>query len=238
MSNIDSLIDIYSLESHYDSNCDYRNVILLSIEQAMIRKIPMNKDRNLICEKCKGATIFIYDSSIGYICPLCLYLYTKNKRNCQSCYKKQGCDSCGGMCLSMVQVFNKSDNLLLCIKNKCLMPFGYHINKSYSDIPCSCERDALYELSDKLPKDIVSIISKMVINPQDVYWFVGKSLLLEDLSWTNPNKCLSCQLTIKYKLVSKFDYVNGYDYVCQCSSCNVGNSVVESCVKREIFRLK
>lgn len=187
MSSDDSLIDIYALK-RYElpglfggthivegthgtyGNINSDNVIFLNQSQVDAHKLLVDKNGDLVCDRCKKISMYIYDSSIGHVCPLCLHLRIRD-RKCASCGKPLGCASCAGKQLYMMEIetTDKHYNLLLCVQNRCLMPFGYHVP---AKLICSCELDIIELLSYKTLDDITRIISDMITDPPDAwkYW--------------------------------------------------------------------
>jgi hypothetical protein len=219
----DKFIDIYALKRYEKglsiegTRCDpdFSNVIFISIARA--KELGMSiKNNNLACFRCSKSTIFLHDGDIkGFLCPVCS---RKNlDRECHGCRRRYGCDTCGGTPSKVVSIASKYGKLFLCAKDMCTMPFGYYV-KNNKHI-CSCEQDIIHALEDqdKLPKDLCNILSEWVYDPPEAwkYWN-PKSIRLADLSASDKNRCLPCQIDEKYIRISGHQ-CNINSEVCGCS---------------------
>ena len=142
---MDSLLDIYTLNHSCieGSKCepDLSNTIHISRSQAQLKGMNASSG-SLTCQECSKITPFLYDSDFTprYLCPPCLYSMGGHKRRCNICSKKHGCDSCGGKPDVMIWIDREEKThenmLLLCARDRCMMPFGFYIENN--SLACSC----------------------------------------------------------------------------------------------------
>ncbi len=227
MACIDHFVDIYALDRYEtegilgdDDRITSSNVIFITIAAAKEKKLTLDEGSNLVCDKCSRKTLFLYEASIGRVCPPCLNEHWGERRSCHACYRKIGCDSCGGMNLGMVEANGPYGYILLCLKNKCLMPFGYYVDSFKCNARCSCERDIFRLVKKKLPTDLHPFVRNFLVDPSFSwdYWMPERPIHLGDLSWTRKDRCLPCQLSAKYKHVKGMQYSRA----CSCSDELVG----------------
>ena len=221
---IRGLFDIYSLDKYDGVSCDRimdekygkmipdnSNIIFISTEIADKKGIRL-KNNEIICQTCSNPTIYIHNIDNKHVCPKCS-LGIKASYSCNKCYKKFGCESCGGKSNIMVDV-EQNVRILLCAKDTCLMKFGYYVN---TNIQCTCEKDILVALKEKLPDDIISILKK-IIGYSDIWSNIWGCYpkKLGDLTMRKINRCLRCQLSLKYTDMKRCSIVCGDDAVCCC----------------------
>lgn len=158
-----------------------------------------SKDNILKCESCESFTSYVYDISIGktykYICPQCYY-NTNPTRRCNKCYKKYGCDSCGGSSNIMVNIIEEDRELLLCAQDRCLNCFNYRVNLEDNMI-CTCDFDNLLSIYEKIDPYNYQTLS-VILNPKK-----------------NSINCLLCNKN-KYKQINTDQICRGKTYSCQC----------------------
>ena len=213
---IDSIVPSSGFNAVEGTRCspDKSNLISITVAFARKGKLPIRADpitgqSQLTCQSCRKATRFLYDSSIGYVCPPCLHARWGYARDCPRCGRKIGCDSCGGVADVMIEA---DDNLLLCAQDRCAMPFGYYIQ--HGKLVCSCERDIIRGMGEKLLTDLIPIVEEMIVDPPNAwsYWR-EQSVQLGDLSMSRADRCLPCQISRKY--VRACEFVQG-DAACNC----------------------
>ena len=87
--------------------------------------------------------------------------------------------------------------LLLCARDRCMMPFGFYIENN--SLACSCELDILNALKTKIPKDIHNILYEWTVDPGVWEFWNYQSFRLGDMSKSQADRCLPCQIRKKYK---------------------------------------
>jgi hypothetical protein len=232
----DKYCDIYCLKKNKfgllnNKKCipDFSNIIFLKTKlckQLISHNLLQsnNLSEELICSNCDKETIYLHDTSKGMLCPLCSYNNFGHKKSCLSCYKQIGCESCGGKSSKMFEI-NMSQcfrgMISLCAQDKCLMPFGHCIKTKR----CSCLLYTFYNMKNKFCSDMYNelkdiLLSRIDISNLDIFNY-NKSLNIfretkfADLSLSNNNKCLNCQISNKYKKIDKCS-MNGEELICNC----------------------
>ncbi len=213
MSYFDHAYDIFILDdlkySEYFDSKITNAVIPISYKKALINSMPVGKNY-FYCNKCSFPTYYLWAKDNIYLCPSCV----KDVSLCNKCYFPIGCNSCSGISESMVNVSYENTTIILCYNDKCLMPFGYQTNK---EIKCSCDIDNFDLLLKKIPKDIVCHNIKHYMFSK-FHNMKRESYVLGDLTESDCNKCLKCQLLDEYITVNIQDVCHNYKEqpVCKC----------------------
>lgn len=192
---------------------DVKNIIFITLEEAYIKKIPTIKQHffdnrlnpnlveiiELACCKCNHPALFIRKINNKWLCPSCSVneLENINRLRLLCCDSPAGCDSCGGIVKPMLEIPRRDrESLLLCARNQCVMPFGYAI--SIKNLKCSCEIDSIRIISNHLIDDITNIIRKYMGFERSE---LRHPMILGDLTISDPNWCLPCQIAMNYKFM-------------------------------------
>lgn len=233
-----------NIESCRDSELkciDSRNIIPITILECRKKNIPLitldliglgNRKistEELMCSDCRNPAVFIRKIRDGWLCPMCSISKMKSlgispRPNC--CNLPSGCDSCGGIVNRMVKIHARKNEdrsfLLLCLRDECLMPFGYYLPREY-DLTCTCDTDLLSDLKTEglLIKDLLGTVGNFFkhvrINRNN-----RKATVLADLHMTRNDRCLPCQMTRRYQLITDkspdWEAVKGKDVTCSCFS--------------------
>lgn len=156
---------------------------------------------NLECHQCKKETQFIHTFVEGKnLCPSCA-AKTSPFKHCDECKMKQWCDTCGGRSTHMVSIkTTEHGNLLLCDQDNCLMPFGF-CSRSVNSMVCDCQYHVPRKLYEKLPGDLVPIVLSYTTDKNSMeYVLTFKETIISDLTTTDKNDCIPCQIKTKYSL--------------------------------------
>jgi hypothetical protein len=261
-----------NIQSSRDSqlkHIDDRNIIPITISDCKIKNIPTINlelcsygNRKILCEElmcsaCGNPTFFIRKIRNNYLCPSC----AMNKMEIEGiplrpncCDLPTGCDSCGGIVNRMIEIkrANKGSTgktpLLLCLRDECLMPFGYCL-PSETDFACTCDVDILSDLETEgtLIDDLVGMVSKFYVKSRPRG--ARKEMVLADLHMTRKDRCLPCQISSRYQVISgkstDWEIVKGRDVTCSCNiplfssgsiSCRRGSSSLSTPVSSSNFR--
>lgn len=217
-----NLCDIYTLKTHrtFKHETDLCRNDLRNMLKAYTKgphktsNTPEFKiaNKELICSQCSKETLFIYDSINGLLCPSCFHSTIKMKHGyeCNMCYKQYGCITCGSDTDQMIDI----DDQICCLRDRCLMPFGYYILNNKES--CICEQIAFNRIRPKLPDDIANVVR--------AYLFMSYIIIesqspkqLPDLSIMPNDTCFPCYKAKRYKDVTCIaEFGSGEDMICSC----------------------
>ena len=125
------------------------------------------------------------------------------------CGSKLACDTCGEIngCKFMLKIGDK----VVCCNDRCAAPFGYMVSKN--KYVCQCSLDMFELVRGELVTDIQDLIVGYSNIDLKRYYSPVK---LPDLSNLCDNRCYSCQLSSKYKFISKLPNIDVVS-LCSCS---------------------
>lgn len=192
------------------SECKLKNIPLTPIELKGIGKQIISEE--LTCSACSNVTFFIRKVGNEWLCPSCAKIKMK-RPDC--CGYPSGCDSCGGIVDRMILI----SGTLLCLRDECLMPFGYYLPRE-DVLLCTCEMDFLSDMEKKglLIKDLIGIVRTHFPKKSKN---TRKEIVLADLYMTRNDRCLPCQLSKRYRLIegksSDWEIVRGKKITCSCN---------------------
>lgn len=160
--------------------------------------------KELICSKCDNPTIYLYDiSKEELLCPQCFFNIFGTQRKCKNCFRKVGCDSCGGKSEKMIKI----NNISLCLNDNCLNSFGYELSFK-KNIKCTCDVDLLNIVSNHLHPHLNNIVKKFLFSNDE-------NIEINNLRKIN-NYCTPCKNPKKYKSIGEYTIYKGNYLICNC----------------------
>jgi hypothetical protein len=220
---------------------DNRNVIPITVSECKMRNIPLitlnlrgfgNRrvsSEELMCSNCANPAFFIRKIGNDWLCPQCAINKMQNSgiaTRPECCGFPSGCDSCGGIVNRMLRIETaipgNHKSLLLCLRDECLMPFGYCLpGEHIFGRACTCSIDFLSDLKRDglLIDDLIETVGTF-FDFRKIYG-ARREMVLGDLHMTRNDRCLPCQIATKYQLItdesSDWEIVSGKEATCSCS---------------------